>query len=65
MNDEDGAARTFSKVRNLESTNVDCMDQYGQILARQNSLDELNQLASNLLDIDDKRPEGMICSLGE
>ena len=57
MNDEDGAVRTFARVRQLEDTNVDCMDQYGQILARQNSLDELNQLASNLLDIDDKRPE--------
>lgn len=33
------------------------MDQYGQILARQNSLDELNSLASSLLEIDDKRPE--------
>jgi anaphase-promoting complex subunit 7 len=57
MNDEDGAARTFAKVRQLEHTNVDCMDQYGQILARQNSLDELNSLASSLLEIDDKRPE--------
>jgi anaphase-promoting complex subunit 7 len=57
MNDEDGAARTFAKVRQLEHTNVDCMDQYGQILARQNNLDELNQLASSLLEIDDHRPE--------
>lgn len=57
MNDEDGAARTFAKVRQLEHTNVDCMDQYGQILARQNNLDELNSLASSLLEIDDKRPE--------
>jgi anaphase-promoting complex subunit 7 len=32
-------------------------DQYGQILARKNAQDELNQLASNLLDVDDKRPE--------
>lgn len=57
MNDEEGAARTFRKVRELEYSTVDSMDQYGQILARQNSLDELNQLASSLLDIDDKRPE--------
>ena len=57
INDEEGAARTFAKVRQLEYTNVDCMDQYAQILARQNSLDELNQLASSLLEIDDKRPE--------
>jgi anaphase-promoting complex subunit 7 len=57
MNDEEGASRTFAKVRQLEYTNVDCMDQYAQILARQNALDELNQLASSLLEIDDKRPE--------
>lgn len=57
MNDEDGAARTFAKVRKVEHTNIDCMDQYGQILARQNDLDELNQLAASLLEIDDKRPE--------
>lgn len=57
MNDEEGAARTFEKVRHLEHTNIDGMDQYGQILARQNLLDELNQLASSLLEIDDKRPE--------
>lgn len=57
MNDEDGAARTFARIRQLESSNVDCMDQYGQILARKNMQAELNQLASNLLDADDKRPE--------
>jgi len=57
MNDEDGAARTFSRVRSLESTNIDCMDQFGQILGLKNMQDELNQLASDLLDVDDKRPE--------
>lgn len=36
---------------------MEAMDQYGQILARQNLVDDLNQLASNLLEIDDKRPE--------
>jgi anaphase-promoting complex subunit 7 len=57
MNDIDGAARTFGKVRQLDPTVVDSMDIYADILAKQNSLDELNQLASNLLDIDDKRAE--------
>mmetsp|Transcript_5158 Transcript_5158/g.8128 ORF Transcript_5158/g.8128 Transcript_5158/m.8128 type:complete len:310 (+) Transcript_5158:18-947(+) len=57
MNDEAGAARTFSRVRQLDPTVIDSMDLYGQILARQSSLDELNQLASTLLDVDDKRPE--------
>ena len=33
------------------------MDLYGQLLAKQNLLEELNQLASSLLEIDDKRPE--------
>jgi len=57
MNDEDGAARTFARIRQLESCWVDGMDQYGQILARKNRQDDLNTLASSLLDADDKRPE--------
>lgn len=57
MNDEEKAARTFAKVRQLDPTNIDSMDLYGQILARQNNLDALNQLASSLLEVDDKRPE--------
>lgn len=57
MNDESGAAATYARVRKAEHTNIDCMDQYGQILARQNRIDELNELASSLLEIDDKRPE--------
>jgi anaphase-promoting complex subunit 7 len=60
MNDEDGAARTFKRVIQIEESNVDCMDQYGQILARKNMQDELNQLASTLLDTDDKRPEAWV-----
>mmetsp|Transcript_20836 Transcript_20836/g.45362 ORF Transcript_20836/g.45362 Transcript_20836/m.45362 type:complete len:560 (-) Transcript_20836:45-1724(-) len=57
MNDEERAGRTFAQVRQLDSTNIDSMDLYSQILARQNNLDALNQLASTLLDVDDKRPE--------
>lgn len=57
VNDEEKASRTFAKVRQLDSTTIDCMDLYGQILGRQNNLDALNQLASTLLDVDDKRPE--------
>lgn len=60
MSDEDGAARTFRRVIQIEESNVDCMDQYGQILARKNMQDELNQLASTLLDTDDKRPEAWV-----
>ncbi|VEU33433.1 unnamed protein product [Pseudo-nitzschia multistriata] len=57
MNDEERAGRTFAQVRQLDPTNIDCMDLYGQILARENNLDALNQLASTLLEIDDRRPE--------
>lgn len=57
MNDEENAERTFYKVRQLDPTTIDSMDLYGQILARQNNLDALNQLASTLLEVDDKRPE--------
>lgn len=57
MKDFEGSARTFANVRVLDPTVVDSMDIYADILAKQNSLDELNQLASDLLDVDDKRPE--------
>eukprot|EP00934_Nitzschia_sp_Nitz4_P002191 Nitzschia sp. Nitz4//scaffold20_size174350//148734//150563//NITZ4_002127-RA/size174350-snap-gene-0.226-mRNA-1//1//CDS//3329541884//2191//frame0 len=51
------ASRSFAKVRQIDPTNVDFMDQYGEILAKQNNLEELNQLASYLLEVDDKRAE--------
>ena len=57
MNDEETAGRTFARVRQLDPTTIDSMDRYAQILARQNDLDGLNQLASTLLEVDDKRPE--------
>lgn len=57
MNDVDGAARTFSKVRQLDPTNIDGMDVFAQILAHQNQQDALNQLATQLLEVDDKRSE--------
>lgn len=57
MNDEEKAGRTFARVRQLDPTIIDGMDLYAQILARQNNLDGLNQLASTLLEVDDKRPE--------
>ncbi len=57
MNDEETAGRTFARVRQLDPTIIDGMDLYAQILARQNNLDGLNQLASTLLEVDDKRPE--------
>jgi anaphase-promoting complex subunit 7 len=57
MNDEEKAGRTFARVRQLDPTIIESMDLYGQILARQNNLDALNQLASTLLEVDDKRPE--------
>ncbi|KAL3925611.1 MAG: hypothetical protein SGARI_005811 [Bacillariaceae sp.] len=56
-NDEAGAMRTFATVRKLDRCTVDNMDLYGQILARQNAMDTLNELASTLLEVDDNRPE--------
>ena len=62
MNDEETAGRTFARARQLDPTIIDSMDLYSQILARQNNLDALNQLASTLLEVDDKRPEAW-CAL--
>jgi anaphase-promoting complex subunit 7 len=57
MNDTKNALRTFDSIRSTEDSAIDYLDQYGQILAQEGELDELNELAVCLLNIDDKRPE--------
>jgi len=57
MNDELNAEYAFERVRYHEGTQVECMDQYGQLLARGGKISELNDLAESLLFIDDKRAE--------
>lgn len=57
MDDELNAEYTFERIRYLEETQIDSMDHYGQILAREDKISALNQLADSLLLIDDKRPE--------
>ena len=57
MYDEPSASVAFARVRSLEDTTVDYMDQYGQLLAREHQVSALNELAEALLMIDDTRPE--------
>lgn len=57
MHDELTAETTFERIRTLEHTTIDCMDQYGQLLTRQEKIDSLNELAETLLMMDDNRPE--------
>lgn len=59
--DDAGAERTFARIRQLDENNVECMDQYAQLFQKRNALAELNQLAADLLEIDDKRPEAWVC----
>lgn len=61
VNDNAGAERTFSRIRKLDENNVAYMDQYAQLFARRSALSELNRLALDLLQIDDKRPEAWVC----
>lgn len=57
MNDELNAEFTFERIRYQEDTQMEAMDQYGQLLAREDKISALNELADALLIIDDKRPE--------
>jgi anaphase-promoting complex subunit 7 len=59
--DDAGAERTFARIRQLDENNVECMDQYAQLFQRRNALGDLNRLAAELLEIDDKRPEAWVC----
>ena len=61
MSDDAGAEQTFARVRQLDENNVECMDQYAQLFQRRNALADLNRLAADLLEIDDKRPEAWVC----
>jgi anaphase-promoting complex subunit 7 len=54
--DELNSELTFARARSLEEV-VDCMDQYGQLLAREQKVGALNELAESLLVMDDSRPE--------
>ncbi|GKY93827.1 hypothetical protein MPSEU_000349800 [Mayamaea pseudoterrestris] len=54
--DELNAEIIFAKARALEET-MDCMDEYGQLLAREQNISALNELAESLLIMDDTRPE--------
>lgn len=61
LSDDSGAEQTFARIRELDENNVDSMDQYAQLFLRRSALSDLNRLASDLLEIDDKRPEAWVC----
>lgn len=48
---------TFQKIRDLDYHLMEGMDSYATILAKQCNVSELGRLSSDLLAIDDKRPE--------
>ena len=61
LSDDAGAEQTFARVRQLDENNMECMDQYAQLFERRGALSDLNRLAADLLEIDDKRPEAWVC----
>ena len=59
-NDDASAEKTFQRVRHLDENNVDAMDQYAQLLQRRGAIEELNRLAIDMMEINDKRPESWV-----
>ena len=57
MSDEVGAERTFERVRQVDEGCMEKMDEYAHLLQKRGAEAQLNRLASELLELDDKRPE--------
>jgi anaphase-promoting complex subunit 7 len=55
--DEVAAKHTFQRVRHMDESCMEKMDEYAHLLQKAGAEDELNRLASSLLELDDKRPE--------
>lgn len=55
--DESKAERTFARIRHLDESCMEKMDEYAQLLQKRGAVEELNRLASTLLELDDTRPE--------
>mmetsp|Transcript_24135 Transcript_24135/g.29623 ORF Transcript_24135/g.29623 Transcript_24135/m.29623 type:complete len:619 (+) Transcript_24135:62-1918(+) len=51
----------FARVRQLDKTCIDHMDQYAQLFQRRGAQAELNHLARDLLELDDRRAEAWVC----
>lgn len=54
------AVATFQKIRALDYHFVEGMDTYASLLAKQCNVAELGRLSSDLLTVDDKRPEAWV-----
>ena len=54
------AERTFAKIRDIDPSCMDHMDKYAFLLAIHRSVSELGHLSSELLRVDDTRPEAWI-----
>jgi anaphase-promoting complex subunit 7 len=58
LGQEEEAKRTFRKIRSMDETCMDKMDEYARLLQDDTSV--LNELASQLLELNDSRPEPWI-----
>eukprot|EP01041_Mallomonas_annulata_P006220 gene6220-12601_t len=56
----DDAQQIFRQIKTLDDKNICGMDLYGQVLHYKEDSLALNRLASDLLNIDNKRPQGWI-----
>lgn len=55
------AEKIFAQVRQIDEYEMESMDQYAQLFQRRCAHTELNRLAGDLLDLNDKRPEPWVC----
>jgi anaphase-promoting complex subunit 7 len=55
--DEVNAERTFERIRNVDDCCMEKMDEYAHLLQKRGAESALNSLASEMLELDDKRPE--------
>jgi anaphase-promoting complex subunit 7 len=60
MSDEVGAEQTFERIRQVDDGCMEKMDEYGHLLQKRGAEASLNRLASQLLELDDKRPEAWV-----
>eukprot|EP00586_Coscinodiscus_wailesii_P008004 CAMPEP_0172522422 /NCGR_PEP_ID=MMETSP1066-20121228/293115_1 /TAXON_ID=671091 /ORGANISM="Coscinodiscus wailesii, Strain CCMP2513" /LENGTH=610 /DNA_ID=CAMNT_0013305419 /DNA_START=499 /DNA_END=2331 /DNA_ORIENTATION=- len=59
--DGPGAEKTFAHIRRIDEYEMSSMDQYAQLFQRRGAHAELNRLAGDLLDLNDRRPEPWVC----
>eukprot|EP00743_Colponemidia_sp_Colp-15_P006649 GILK01007168.1.p1 GENE.GILK01007168.1~~GILK01007168.1.p1 ORF type:complete len:544 (-),score=85.06 GILK01007168.1:173-1747(-) len=62
LSDADGAIHCFAKSREVDASNVECMDTYASLIRTRNDSTTLNRLTQDMLSTIVTRPEPWICA---